>query len=426
MKNSLLWVVGVVLAVASPPAHAAGPILVDTDSTGEAVIWQNGEIHYNLESGEEATLGTLTNAEAVEMVDTLFDDWKNITIHGGSTVSITLTEGNSLGVVDTADLDDHFTYCPADEDCPDENSPFVVGSARTGESPILFDEDGSMTDAVQGSGASRSILGFAGPRVVERSGGILYITEGQGILNGRFIDGVDTSSDPEVTIEEFRGAIFHELGHFMGLDHTQVNLASAVQYLNDDTSEAEAIPTMFPLFIAGEAQATPHFDDKISLSTLYPSAEFTDSFCRLEGVAYRADEATELQGVNVIVSSEADPLNESESFVSGSLYAGSGSDCSATVGDFVLPGLMPGTAYTLSFEKLSQVFTGGSSVEPCDPPQTGFTGDIKPGTYSCATGGETITAGTESDTLVVTNKEASSGDDTSNTTAASGGCGLLP
>ncbi len=405
-------------------SYGAGPILVDTQGTGQAVLWQDGVVKYNLESGENGRLGTLSNEEAAKLVRELFSDWQ-VTIDGIETTSIRFVEGTPLGSIDSTNLDDHFTYCPPSKSCSGETPPFILGSARTGVSPIIFDNDGSLTDAVQGKGASLSILGFAGPRVVERVNGVLVITESQAILNGKFINGTNSSSDPEVTLNEFKGAIFHELGHFIGLDHTQVNRDSVVKYLQGDKSEKEAIPTMLPLLIDGEAQLSPHFDDKVAVSLLYPSSSFESSFCRIEGKIFQSNGVTELQGVNVVVSNQSNPLVNSTSFVSGSLYAGSSSGCSAEKGNFILSGLTPGETYKLKIEQISQAFTGGSSIEPCDPPQTGFVAASVPGTFSCPSGGTVIATGTEAISDIVTSKKSSS-QTTADAQAGSGGCSLLP
>lgn len=406
---------------------AAGPILVDTEVTGQPVLWRDGVVRINLESGSEAGLGILTATEAADLVRELFADWQEMTIDGISTAAITLEEGEPLGPVDVSNLDDHFTYCPPGKPCPTENPPFISGSARTGESPVLFDEDGSITDAIQGKGASLSILGFAGPRVVEREEGILFITEGQAVLNGKFINGVSSVSDPEVAVDEFKGAIFHEIGHMIGLDHTQVNIGSAVKFLKGDDSEVDAIPTMFPLFIDGSAQLTPHFDDAVAVSSLYPASAFHSDFCTLQGTAFRTDGATPLQGVNVIASDVDHPLSHATSFVSGSLFTGAAIDCEEPAGGFTIAGLHPGVRYALSFEPISQVFTGGSSVEPCDPPQDDFEAASVAGTFECAAGGGVITAGSDASTNVITTKAvAVAPRPPSSSSGSSGGCSLIP
>lgn len=429
LKTFFLFLICLVLGnLTSLTVHAAGPILVDTDETGQPVLWPGGVIHFNVESGAGGTLGSLSNDAAVTLVRELFGEWQNVSLDGGGpTVNISMEEGAGLGAVDLSNLDQHFTYCPPDETCNSEDSPFILGSARTGESPILFDDDGSMTDAVQGQGASESILGFAGPRVVEDVDGVLAITEGQAILNGRFVNGTDTSSDPEVTIDQFKGAIIHELGHFMGLDHTQVNLASVIKYFNGDTSEKDGIPTMFPLFVDGDAQLSLHFDDKVAISMLYPSARFQDEFCTIAGNTFESNGTTEMQGVNVVARNADDPLLEATSFVSGSYFTGSASGCNTAAGDFVLSGLIPGHSYELNIEKISQAFTGGSSVEPCDPPQSGFAAAALPGIFSCSSGGQEVTAGSETTTSIVTTKASSTTTPTPQSQASSsgGGCSLI-
>ena len=73
MRNSFFkWGFTLLLLGVSTSSHAAGAILVDTDGSGQPIIWRDGIIHYNLESGAGSTLGTLTNAEASQMVRDLF------------------------------------------------------------------------------------------------------------------------------------------------------------------------------------------------------------------------------------------------------------------------------------------------------------------------------------------------------------------
>jgi hypothetical protein len=426
VKPALLILAALFISFISGPLWAGGPILVDTDVTGDPVLWKDGVIHVNLESGPDATLGSLSSDQALALVRELFSDWEAVTIDGEVTANITIQEGAPLGSVDLSNLNDHFTYCPPSKICPTEDPPFVRGSAQTGESPILFDTDGTITDAIEGKGANSSILGFAGPRVVDRIDGVLYITEGQAVLNGRFIDGQSNADNPEVDVEEFKGAIFHEIGHMIGLDHTQVNLDSAAKYLRGDLSEADAVPTMFPLFIDGREQLSLHFDDIATLSFLYPTSSFLSDFCRLDGTTFRADGKTELQGVNVIAANPSDPLREDTSAVSGSLYAGADTDCSFQAGGFTLAGLKPGVDYSLNFEPISQVFTGGSSLEPCDPPQKDFAAESVPGTFRCAEGGGVITAGSDASTEITTTKAvAVSPTPPPVSHASSGGCSLI-
>lgn len=419
-----------VLVFFSPSLLAAGAILVDTSQTGLATTFENGFVGYNPESAgddpESGRLGRLSNEEARDLVAELFQDWAQVSIEGLNTVALVITEGDGLGNVDVSNIDQIFTYCPPGSTCPDDFSPLVTGSAGSGQNPIIFDADGSLTDLIQGEGAGNDILGFAGPRVVERGqDGRLYIKESQAVLNGKFIDcaegaaSSDACQSPETSLENYKGAIFHELGHFLGLDHVQVNLSSASKALNGDPSELAAIPTMLPLFIDGEAQLSPHLDDKVSLSMLYPSDSFESSFCTLTGTVYASDGSSPIQGVNVIARNPDNPLEEAISFVSGAFYTGSYDDCQAPAGDYEIHGLRPGVSYTLEFEKINPAFTGGSSVEPCQTPASGFNAAILGDVFSCSSGGAVITNGASGSTKIVTTKE-------SQTIAEdSGGCSLI-
>jgi hypothetical protein len=130
--------------------------------------------------------------------------------------------------------------------------------------------------------------------------------------------------------------------------------------------------------------------------------------------------------VNVIASNNADALFEATSFVSGSFYTGVSPDCEAEAGSFVIAGLRPGASYALGFEPISQAFTGGSSIEPCDPPQRDFEASVVPGVFSCSSGGQVITAGSEATTDVVTTKAVTAGPPTPPPpSGGSGGCSLV-
>ena len=64
--------------------------------------------------------------------------------------------------------------------------------------------------------------------------------------------------------------------------------------------------------------------------------------------------------------------------------------------------------YTLEIEAIAFSFQGGSSIEPCDPPLSGFEAELAPGTFSCQSGGQNITACSNGNTDFVTSKEQAS------------------
>ena len=90
----------------------------------------------------------------------------------------------------------------------------------------------------------------------------------------------------------------------------------------------------------------------------------------------------------------------------------------------VIGGLTPGKNYPLEPGRISRAFTGGSSIEPCDPPQSGFEEAVVPGTFSCSSGGEVVTIGTEASTRIITTKGET--ESTAPSDDSSGGCSLIP
>jgi hypothetical protein len=424
-----------IIVVWSFPAliWGAGAILVDTSSTGEDVVWgQLGSdgrvaatVTYNPETTTEGAggdLGSLTNAEALDLIADFFGIWTSVTLNDGSSdvsvVSLAASQGTGLGNVDSTNFNDHFTYCPSGEVCfSTAAAPFVLGSAQTGQSPIILDHDGALIDLVQGTGANQSVLGVAGPRVVERIGPRLYITESQAILNGLFID-----CPAGAASEAFKGAILHEIGHFLGLDHAQNNLAVVTEALRGTESALAGVATMFPLFINGEAQFSLHYDDKVSIATLYPAAAFQDNFCTIQGTVFQSDGRTPMQGANVVVRRVDNSIVEVTSVVSGAHYTGSSPFCDAIVGDYSAGGLIPNVDYTLEIETISSVFTGGSSIEPCSPPLTDFSAKTLPGTFRCQRGGQVILIGSDTTTDVISSRNTAS----TTSTSSSGGCSLIP
>lgn len=109
LKRLLILFVILILELRAASLFSAGPILVDTEGSGRPMLWRNGVIHYNLERSSSATLGTLSNAEAIALVQELFTDWQHATLTGVETTSITFSEGASLGSVDTSNIDSNFT-----------------------------------------------------------------------------------------------------------------------------------------------------------------------------------------------------------------------------------------------------------------------------------------------------------------------------
>ena len=100
------------------------------------------------------------------------------------------------------DRRDHLRQCGSlGVDVTAANACNYVGVCGDGLSPIVFDADGSITDALLRRRRLDSVLGFAAPEcgtfVPPR------ITEASAVLNGKFIDGIpsaEQSRDQSLTI----------------------------------------------------------------------------------------------------------------------------------------------------------------------------------------------------------------------------------
>jgi len=322
-------------------AVAAGPLVVN--GAGVPLTWAIRPIPFNPDRGP---LGSLSNDEAVALVAGNFAVWEAVT-----SSSIAFTNAGALPVnVKASNYEQFLDRCD-------------------GLSPIIFDNDGGITDDLLGAGASSEVLGFASPECGDVAAGT--ITEAVAVLNGRWIDGTANGTNPEIPLQDFRAVFIHEFGHFFNLDHSQIGRAEA---FDGDSSNDGAIATMFPFLVNGREAATLALDDMVSVSTLYPAPGFAETTGLIRGQVLRASGAP-FQGVYVIARNLADPRHLAVGYTSGARFvpvAGGtanpgGPPPDALRGAFELPGLPPGS-YTVEIEPVDSRFTGGSSIGPLDPP----------------------------------------------------------
>ncbi len=338
--RSVVPALALVVGLSASTAHAVGALIVN--GGGAPLVW-SGPVPWNPDRG---TLGVLDNAAAVELVDSTLAAWEAV-----ATADVSFVAGAPLAADVTA-----------------ANVSGYVGVCGDGISPVVFDTDGSITDALFGSGASSSILGFAGPEC----GSYLppRITEASAVLNGKFIDGIASAGNPEIDLDDFAGVVVHELGHYLNLDHSQINVLEAFDstHADDDT-----IATMFPILVNGRAALTLARDDEVSLAMLYPASDFAATTGAITGQVLWSDGATPFQGAYVIARNVADPRHDAIGFGSGARYYPNnpgGPAPAELTGAYELCGLTPGASYTVEIEPVNARFTAGSSVGPFDTPVT--------------------------------------------------------
>ncbi len=425
------------LSLAASAAQAGGAF--STTPAGEPVLWQ-GPVIWRAESGpikgNTAADGgdtgggggggcaltkniEVNNTDAVQIVRDAFAAWDNV-----PNASIDIQEGPSLGV------DVNF----------DNIENFWVGSFFGGSTPsnvtasgcydsdpnteclnsVIFDSSNvperSIVDAIQGQCARFSILAFAAilPQQNNDAQGTItspILKSSQMVISGACLQPViapdpncdnPATSDNEgacpaggITLDELKGTVVHEVGHYLGLDHTLTNKQN---YIDCQTGAGgcvlENIPTMIGLFVPGANLNTLHYDDKVTFSRYYPAANFSSVTCSIQGSALNSSGADDARCMEVVASKNNDPALTA-SFVAGSevsrfsqgIPGASGNsgknqgNCNAgspaACGAYSIRGLEQGT-YTMYLQNFSDNGAGSGLssfvLEPCTPALTSGSG----------------------------------------------------
>lgn len=326
MRLKIIFVlILILLFTAYPSAHAGGPLVV---KGGMAITYGTRPFLYRFDKGP---CGMFSNTEITELTASLFMDWEIPTTE----LKFQQDTPGTLDIdVDASNFD------------PILNSPKLLGYT-----PVIFDNDGSLLNAFLGDGAGNTVLGLAGPITVSSGPLVNQIAESQAIFNGKFINGIDTPSDPETSVDAFKGTIIHEIGHGFGLDHAQINVEAIKPGASQEIKES--VPLEFP--VAVNDLFTIRRDDASSISLLYPNLSELTKFGKIEGKLLRADGVTPVQGGNVIARNINNPTLETISCVSDYLTEGTGT--------YTLFALPPGD-YRIEIEPIDLSFTGGSGVGP--------------------------------------------------------------
>jgi hypothetical protein len=390
----LLVLAGATKVRSEGPMNVGGPQLPPPDPNkptvlggpavpGAPFIWKDSNpLTYWTDpgpSGGGLALGNLTAAQADSLVQQAFQVWQDvptasINFSKAGSLSKDVTASNILSVLNQ--LSDCAVAFPADS----------VAKDRT----IVYDADGS---AIKAMGDDPTmILGEASPVCFTSDGTNNFYQRGFAILNGKpLTSGQATRADLEATM-------VHELGHLIGLDHSQINLNCLTDF-SCPADDLAGVPIMFPVAVTG-TRTTLSTYDVAGVSVLYPETVNKsptqvafNTMGRIQGRVLFSDGPTPAQGFNVIARQVDDPstptVNESRriavSNVSGFLFtedAGNsavpdsltenpfGSRDPSLIGFFDIPGLPVdnGKKYTLEVEAIHNSdpnpFVGGSSVGP--------------------------------------------------------------
>ena len=270
-------------------------------------------------------LGAFSNGTAKSISDYAFAQWAAVAGSGA-----TFTNGGQLA-----------------RDVTTATDGYISGSGQysDGINPVVFDSSGTITDDRLGQGASNSVLGFAGSAYF--TNGTNYI-EGYVIINGK-LTGTGSASDRQ----EYEATVTHEVGHFLGMAHSQIGLGSR-------------FPTMYPSIVDPAGQRTLDADDAAAFALIYPNGTFLASVGKISGTV-KTSGGSALSGLNVVARNTTSGATFSTvvDYFSGGKN-GFNNPPTAN-GSYTLDGL-PAGSYVVRVEPINSNFTGGSSVASYNAP----------------------------------------------------------
>src|SRR5580692_5869870 len=397
-----------VLARAGGPKNVAGSSYFDPSTMGQPITWSLGVVNYYTDQGDLSPI--LPNAAANLFVASAFTQWTSV-----STAALTAVDAGQLAEdVNGANIainSNGTVTAPAD----------ITPSATQSPVGVVYDFDGSVTDALLGAGAGDPSQCFWNAVY----GGVDNFGAGANFLHALVVINGQCALEPsQLTDVEYR--LVRVLGGVLGLGWSQMNLSVITGNSDPTLADFAGFPIMHyidplgcvPITIcyANPYQLAP--DDMAALTRLYPPL-VPPTTARIYGSVYFADSqgniAQPMQGVNV-VARWIDPATDlpSEEYgassVSGFLFTGNagnpitgltdplgnaysefGSTDQTLEGFFDLGGLpVPNGAstaqYQLAIEALDPLWSAG--VCPYDPLQVAPSGIFQPVVVTVNAGGE--------------------------------------
>jgi len=340
-RKVLILSVGAAL-IAVLPLFAGGPN--NLNGKGGYFTWAPGQaVPFTIDLGP---LGPLANGDAADLVREATDAWNNVE-------SATVEFRDNGFLAQDLTVNNYAAFFGLDPGQEWQTRP---------ENPVVFDTDGKIIDDYlgKGSGTGGTTLGFAGIRDVEGD----YFFSAWVVLNGAAVK--------TTQLLEFRETVTHELGHLLGLDHSQ----GYIENYDSKYTYGLNVPLMFPIGGFEPSPDGPIQDDIAWLSWIYPSAGFKQETGTIRGKVYRLRiGGPPFQGANVVAIPALPDGNggfvESRanitSVVSDFLARGTG--------EYELPGL-PAGDYFIRIDPLRSSFTGGSGVGPFDERPRNFPKDF--------------------------------------------------
>jgi IPT/TIG domain-containing protein len=398
---------GLGVAGAGDPKFIAGSSYFNSSTMGQPIKWSLGQVNYYTDQGDLSPI--LPNSAANAFVANAFSQWTSV-----STAAVAATSAGQLAedvngsniAVDSSGT----VTAPAD----------ITPAATQDPVGIVYDYDGSVTDALLGTGAGDPSQCFSNAVF----GGLDNFGAGANFLHALVVvNGQCALQSSQLTDVEYR--LVRVLGSVLGLDWSQLNLNVITGNPTPTPDDFAGFPVMHYMDLSSCVPITVCYpnpyqlssDDVAALSRLYPAS--TSGNARIHGSVYFVDHlgglGQPMQGVNVfarwIDPSTGLPSHKyAASSVSGFLFTGNagnpitglddplgnaysefGSSDQPLEGFFDLGGLpIPngaGTAqYQLAVEALDPLWSAG--VGPYDPSQVAPSGTMEPIVVTVSAGGD--------------------------------------
>jgi hypothetical protein len=299
MRRRKLIAIIPLLVCSAIASQAGGPAFVagsgyDPGIEGEPLIWASGSIQYVTDQGDLSP--TVTGAQADTMVATAFGTWTTI-----AGVSLTASQAghlaedvNGSNIVVAAD---GTITAPAD----------ITSSATSTPVGIVYDYDGTVTDALLGEGAGSAADCFinavyGGPDNFSTSGNIVHALV--------VINGVCAATTAQLPDAQYR--LTRVLGRIIGLGWSQANVNVLTRNPIPSSDDFAGFPLMHftdpiscvPISVCYNDATVPKMDDIDALARLYPVAANPQPAGRVYGSVYFTDASgtalQQMQGVNVV------------------------------------------------------------------------------------------------------------------------------
>ena len=310
------------LLACTDASYAGGPINLGGPTGNTPVIYQNSNIDIHVENGD---FGLTPNAAAVVKMQDAFNLWNNVI-----TSAINLNINTSLLNFEV-DVSNYLNYVDS------LNGPVLHANDLT--NPFIFDSNGAITNQYFGLTQNETILGFSGSSFF---GSTNSYAEGFSVINASAIETANVAAIP----------IFaHEIGHFIGLDHSQVNIDNqeSVGFPGFcTTTTSNNYPLMYPF--ACRSSSSLHADDISAVSALYPAVNINNNFGILNG-RFLDDAGNAILGANIWAEN-----------TTGDIISGISDYLKQNTGFFQL--YLPAGNYTLHANSINTAFEGGSGVGP--------------------------------------------------------------